>query len=52
MFIAGLSDLSEYCLTGASRESVRRRELRERTGFPIILYGLYLVFLGLSFGRV
>jgi Na+-transporting methylmalonyl-CoA/oxaloacetate decarboxylase gamma subunit len=23
--------------------------LRERTAFPVVLYGLYLVFLGLSF---
>ncbi|MEM4303072.1 MAG: hypothetical protein QW470_07650 [Candidatus Caldarchaeum sp.] len=26
--------------------------MRERTGFPIILYGLYLVYLGLSFRDV
>jgi hypothetical protein len=26
--------------------------LRERTAFPVVLYGLYLVFLGLSFRAV
>jgi hypothetical protein len=26
--------------------------LRERNAFPVVLYGLYLVFLGLSFRAV